>query len=76
MNQDNLCSLCTEGYTQSKVSTVPTTYRGFTEPLPLHYNLCKVCCSDYAGAEEWSKNRKVVMEFHARVDDLLKEIDV
>lgn len=74
MNQeDNTCSLCGQGYTQSKISTVPTTYGGFTELLPLHYKLCNVCCSDYAGAEEWKKNRKVVMEFHDRVDEMMKE---
>ena len=44
--------------------------------LPLHYRLCNVCTSDFAGAKESKLNRRVLMAFRKRIDGLLKGAEI
>ena len=44
--------------------------------LLLHYRLCNVCTSDFAGAPESKLNRRALMAFRKRVDELLTGAEI
>jgi HTH-type transcriptional regulator / antitoxin MqsA len=66
-----VCALCGEGHVTPQVRQVETEYKGKKALLPLHYQLCDTCTSDYVGAAEGKLNKREVMAFRKQVDDLL-----
>jgi HTH-type transcriptional regulator/antitoxin MqsA len=53
------------------VQMVENTYKGHQENLPLHYQQCDTCTSDFAGMAESKLNKRVLMAFRKRIDGLL-----
>lgn len=66
-----LCAICGEGHITAQMQMVETEYKGSTALLPMHYQLCDTCTSDYAGAAESKLNKRIVMDFRKQVDGLL-----
>jgi HTH-type transcriptional regulator / antitoxin MqsA len=71
MNTKELCPICGEGHVTSCVDKVEHEYKGQKAMLPLHYQVCDVCTSDFAGMEESRLNKRAVMAFRKSVDGLL-----
>lgn len=71
MNTKELCPICGEGHVTSCVDQVESEYKGQKAMLPLHYQVCDVCTSDFAGMEESRLNKRAVMAFRKSVDGLL-----
>jgi HTH-type transcriptional regulator/antitoxin MqsA len=71
MKERAICALCGEGHVTPQVRQVETEYKGSKAFLPVHYQLCDTCTSDYAGAAESKLNKREVMAFRKRVDGLL-----
>lgn len=72
MENKALCAICGEGHITAQVRTVETEYKGTKALLPMHYQLCDTCTSDYAGMAESKLNKRIVMAFRKQVDGLLK----
>lgn len=53
-----------------------TEYKGHKVMLPLHYKLCDHCLSDFAGAEESRRNRRILLAFRKQVDGLLTGTEI
>jgi len=71
MDERAVCALCGEGHVTPQVRQVETEYKGTKALVPLHYQLCDTCTSDYAGAAESKLNKREVMAFRKQVDGLL-----
>lgn len=71
MERKALCAICGEGHITAQVRTVETEYKGTKAWLPMHYQLCDTCTSDYAGMAESKLNKRIVMAFRKQVDGLL-----
>ena len=71
MDNKALCAICGEGHITAQMQMVETEYKGTTALLPMHYQLCDTCTSDYAGATESKLNKRIVMGFRKQVDGLL-----
>jgi len=71
MDERAVCALCGEGHVTPQVRQVETEYKGTKALVPLHYQLCDTCTSDYAGAAENKLNKREVMAFRKQVDGLL-----
>jgi len=71
MNNKALCAICGEGHITAQVRYVETQYKDTTELLPLHYQQCDLCTSDFAGMAESKLNKRIVMAFRKQVDGLL-----
>ena len=71
MDTQELCPICGEGHVTAQVQEIESDYKGHKAMLPLHYRLCNVCTSDFAGAPESKLNRRVLMAFRKRIDGLL-----
>ena len=71
MENKALCAICGEGHITAQVRTVETEYKGTKALLPVHYQLCDTCTSDYAGMAESKLNKRIVMAFRKQVDGLL-----
>jgi HTH-type transcriptional regulator / antitoxin MqsA len=71
MNTKELCPICGEGHVTSCVDQVESEYKGKKAMLPLHYQVCDVCTSDFAGMEESRLNKRAVMAFRKSVDGVL-----
>jgi len=71
MSAQELCPICGEGHVTVQVQMVESEYKGHKAELPLHFKLCDVCTSDYAGAAESKLNRRALMVFRKQVDGLL-----
>jgi HTH-type transcriptional regulator/antitoxin MqsA len=71
MNTKELCPICGEGHVTSCVDQVEHEYKSQKAMLPLHYQVCDVCTSDFAGMEESRLNKRAVMAFRKSVDGLL-----
>lgn len=71
MENKALCAICGEGHITAQVRTVETQYKGTKALLPMHYQLCDTCTSDYAGMAESKLNKRFVMAFRKQVDALL-----
>ena len=76
MSTQEPCPLCGEGHVTEQVQQAETEYKGHKAMLPLHYKFCDHCLSDFAGAEESRRNRRILLAFRKQVDGLLtgKEI--
>ena len=71
MENKALCAICGEGHITAQVRAVETEYKGIKSLLPMHYQLCDTCTSDYAGMAESKLNKRIVMAFRKQVDGLL-----
>ncbi len=71
MNTKELCPICGEGHVTLRVDQVESECKGKKAMLPLHYQVCDVCTSDFAGMEESRLNKRAVMAFRKSVDGLL-----
>ncbi len=76
MSAQELCPICGEGHVTEQVQMVESEYKGQQEKLPLHFKLCDTCTSDFAGAAESKRNRRVLMAFRKRVDGLLTGAEI
>lgn len=71
MDEKAVCAICGEGRVRPEVRQVETEYKGTKAMVPLHYQLCDTCTSDYAGAAESKLNKREVTAFRKQVDGLL-----
>lgn len=71
MENKALCAICGEGHVTAQTRAVETDYKGTKALLPMHYQLCDTCTSDYAGMVESKLNKRIVMAFRKQVDGLL-----
>lgn len=71
MEDKALCAICGEGHVTAQTRAVETEYKGTKALLPMHYQLCDTCTSDYAGMAESKLNKRIVMAFRKQVDGLL-----
>ena len=71
MSAQELCPICGEGHVTAEVQMVENEYKGQKADLPLHYQQCDTCTSDFAGMAESKRNRRVLMAFRKQVDALL-----
>ncbi|MEO6320504.1 MAG: type II toxin-antitoxin system MqsA family antitoxin [Polaromonas sp.] len=76
MDTQELCPICGEGHVTAQVQEIESDYKGHKAMLPLHYRLCNVCTSDFAGAPESKLNRRALMAFRKRVDGLLTGAEI
>ena len=76
MDAQELCPICGEGHVTAQVQEIESDYKGHKAMLPLHYRLCNVCTSDFAGAPESKLNRRVLMAFRKRIDGLLTGAEI
>ena len=76
MDTQELCPICGEGHVTAQVQKIESDYKGHKVMLPLHYRLCNVCTSDFAGAPESKLNRRVLMAFRKRIDGLLTGAEI
>ena len=76
MDTKQPCSVCGEGHVTAHVDQVESEYKGQTAMVPLHFQVCDVCTSDFAGAEESRMNKRAVMAFRKSVDGLLTGTEI
>lgn len=76
MDTKELCPICGEGHVTDHVDQVESEYKGHKKLLPLHYQLCDACHSDFAGAVESKLNKRAVMAFRKSVDGLLTGAEI
>lgn len=76
MENKALCAICGEGHVTAQTRSVETEYKGSKALLPMHYQLCDTCTSDYAGKAESKLNKRIVMAFRKQVDGLLRGADI
>lgn len=76
MDTQEICPICGEGHVTAQVQEIESDYKGHKAMLPLHYRLCNVCTSDFAGAPESKLNRRVLMAFRKRIDGLLTGAEI
>ena len=68
MNTKELCPICGEGHVTDCVDQVEREYKGVMVMLPLHYQSCDVCTSEFAGVDESRLNKLTVLAFRKSVD--------
>jgi HTH-type transcriptional regulator / antitoxin MqsA len=71
MENNELCAICGEGHVTAQVRSVETEYKSTRALLPVHYQQCDFCTSDYVGMAESKLNKRIVMAFRKQVDGLL-----
>lgn len=71
MDERAVCAICAEGHVTPHVRELEIEYKGTKAKLPVHYQLCDTCSSDYVGAAESKLNKRVVMAFRKQIDGLL-----
>jgi len=76
MNAKELCPICGEGHVTDHVDQVESEYKGHKAMVPLHYQLCDACHSDFAGAKQSRLNKRGVMAFRKSVDGLLTGAEI
>ncbi|MDD2712380.1 MAG: type II toxin-antitoxin system MqsA family antitoxin [Simplicispira sp.] len=76
MDEKAVCALCAEGHVTPHVREVETEYKGQKAMLPVHYQLCDTCTSDYVGAAESKLNKREVMAWRKQVDGLLTGAEI
>lgn len=76
MNTNELCPICGEGHVTSHVEHVESEYKGQKAMVPLHFQVCDTCHSDFAGAPESKLNKRAIMAFRKSVDGLLTGAEV
>jgi len=76
MDTKELCPICGEGHVTDQVDQFESEYKGQKATLPLHYQLCDTCHSDFAGSKESKLNKRGVMAFRKSVDGLLTGTEI
>jgi HTH-type transcriptional regulator / antitoxin MqsA len=76
MDTKELCPICGEGHLTNHVDQVESEYKGRKAMLPLHYQLCNTCYSDFAGVKESKLNKRAMMAFRKSVDGLLTGAEI
>lgn len=76
MNSKELCPICGEGHVTDHMDQVESEYKGQKALVPLHYQLCDTCHSDFAGAKESKLNKRGIMAFRKSVDGLLRGAEI
>lgn len=76
MDSKELCPICGEGHVTDHVDPVESSYKGHTAMLPLHYQLCDACHSDFASPKAGKLNKRAVMAFRKSVDGLLTGAEI
>lgn len=76
MDSRDLCPICGEGRVTDHVDAVESSYKGRTAMLPLHYQLCDTCHSDFASPKAGKLNKRAVMAFRKSVDGLLTGAEI
>lgn len=76
MDTKELCPICGEGHVIDHVDQVESEYKGHKAMLPLHYQVCDTCHSDFAGAREGKLNKRGIMAFRKSVDGLLTGTEI
>lgn len=76
MDTRELCPICGEGHVTAQVQEIESDYKGHKATLPLHYRLCNICTSDFAGTPESKLNRRVLVAFRKRIDGLLTGVEI
>ena len=78
MNMDinELCPICGEGHVVARVDRIESEYKGQRGHVPMHYKVCDVCTSDFAGAGESRLNKRAVMAFRKSVEGLLTGAEI
>ena len=76
MDTKELCPICGEGHVTDQVDQFESEYKGQKATLPLHYQLCDVCHSDFAGTKESKLNKRAIMAFRKSVDGLLTGTEI
>ncbi|MGL4187301.1 MAG: type II toxin-antitoxin system MqsA family antitoxin [Sphaerotilus sulfidivorans] len=71
MQVQEMCPLCGEGHVTSHCEEVEQSYAGHRSMVPMHFRSCDHCGSDFAGAEESQLNKRAMVGFRKRVDELL-----
>lgn len=71
MENKELCAICGEGHVTAQIRSVETEYKSAKALLPVHYQQCDTCTSDYVGMAESKLNKRIVMAFRKQVDGLL-----
>ena len=71
MDNKALCDICGDVHDTAQTRAVETEYKGTRALLPMHYQLCDTCTSDYVGMAESKLNKRIVMAFRKQVDGLL-----
>lgn len=62
------CPICNQGKPTRHIEQVQSTYKGYTIELPLHYLICDVCGSDFAGMHESETNRNILLNWRKEID--------
>lgn len=76
MDTQALCPICGEGHVSDQVQHIESEYKGHKAMLPLHYQLCDTCGSDFAGAAESKLNKRALMAWRKQVDGLLTGAEI
>lgn len=76
MDTKELCPICGEGHVTDRVDQFESEYKGQEATLPLHYQLCDTCHSDFAGTKESKLNKRAIMAFRKSVDGLLTGTEI
>jgi len=76
MNSKELCPICGEGHVTDHVDQVESEYKGHKAMVPMHYQLCDSCHSDFAGAKQSRLNKRGAMAFRKSVDGLLTGAEI
>lgn len=76
MDTKELCPICGEGHVTDHVDQVESEYKGRKALVPLYYQLCDACHSDFAGAREGKLNKRAIMAFRKSVDGLLTGAEI
>jgi HTH-type transcriptional regulator / antitoxin MqsA len=76
MDTKELCPICGEGHVADQVDQFESEYKGQKATLPLHYQLCDTCHSDFAGSKESKLNKRAIMAFRKSVDGLLSGAEI
>lgn len=73
MDEKENCPICGEGHVTDHTDQVETEYMEHKALVPLHYQLCDTCGSDFAGVAEMRGNKDALLAFRQSVDGLSTE---
>jgi HTH-type transcriptional regulator/antitoxin MqsA len=73
MDEKETCPICGEGHVTDHTDQVETEYMGHKALVPLHYQLCDTCGSDFAGATQMRANKDAILAFRQSLDGLSVE---
>ena len=71
MKASELCPICGEGHSTVQLAQVEQEYKGQLCEVAMHLRVCDHCTSEFVGAAESKLNKRAMMAFRKRVDNLL-----